>query len=223
MAQKPREEWFWTGKREKAAMMLSLGRTGEDVAAAAGVSHRALTYWKTAPEFTARIKEHVAAQREAIRHKGIAIVENRVAVYQDTEDKVKQVIAERAVVYGKPEIPGGKTGLVVTEFKTIRVTDDKGNDVLKLVPEHVVDTGLMKERRENLKQAAQELGQWAEKQELTGKDGEPIAVQHDVTAALSKHLSALRAGRRSAGAQSGELVLREPSPGDSGASGSTAP
>ena len=78
--------------------------------------------------------------------------------------------AERAVTYGKAEIPGGKTGLVVTEFKTIRVTDDKGNDVLKLVPEHVVDTGLMKEMRENLKQAAQELGQWTEKSEFSTTD-----------------------------------------------------
>ena len=170
MAQKPREEWFWTVKREKAALMLSLGHTEDEVAAKIGVSHRAVTYWKTAPEFKARIKEHVAAQRAALREKGIAIVENRVAIYQDTEDKVKQVIAERAVTYGKPEIPGGKTGLVVAEFKTIRVTDDKGNDVLKLVPEHVVDTRLMKERRENLKQAAQELGQWTEKSEFTTND-----------------------------------------------------
>ena len=170
MAQHPPEEWFWTKKREQAAMMLSLGRTGKDVSAAVGVSHRALTYWQTAPEFKARVKEHVAAQREAIRQKGIAIVENRVAIYQETEDKIAQVNAERAVTYGKAEIPGGKTGLVVTEFKTIRVTDDKGNDVLKLVPEHVVDTGLMKERRENLKQAAQELGQWTEKSEFSTTD-----------------------------------------------------
>ena len=170
MAQHPPEEWIWTKKRETAALMVSLGHTEVEIATKIGTSQRAVTYWKTAPEFKARVKEHVAAQREAIRQKGIAIVENRVAIYQDTEDKIAQVNAERAVTYGKAEIPGGKTGLVVTEFKTIRVTDDKGNDVLKLVPEHVVDTGLMKERRENLKQAAQELGQWTEKSEFSTTD-----------------------------------------------------
>ena len=198
MAQKPREEWFWTKPRETAAMMLSLGHTGEEAAAAAKVSHRALTYWKTAPEFMARIKEHVAVQHKAIQKKGIAIVENRVAIYQDTEDKIAQVNAERAVTYGKAEIPGGKTGLVVTEFKTIRVTDDKGNDVLKLVPEHVVDTGLMKERRENLKQAAQELGQWAEKREVSGPDGGPVSVEHDYSRLTDEELASLVALARKA-------------------------
>ena len=157
-----------------------------------------MTYWKTAPEFKARVKEHVAAQREAIRQKGIAIVENRVAIYQDTEDKIAQVNAERAVTYGKAEIPGGKTGLVVTEFKTIRVTDDKGNDILKLVPEHVVDTGLMKERRENLKQAAQELGQWAEKREVSGPDGGPVSVEHDYSRLTDEELASLVALARKA-------------------------
>ena len=178
MAQHPPEEWIWTKKRETAALMVSLGHTEVEIATKIGTSQRAVTYWKTAPEFKARVKEHVAAQREAIRQKGIAIVENRVAIYQDTEDKIAQVNAERAVTYGKAEIPGGKTGLVVTEFKTIRVSETHTtpsgqvvvSDVLKLVPEHVVDTGLMKERRENLKQAAQELGQWTEKSEFSTTD-----------------------------------------------------
>ena len=198
MAQHPPEEWIWTKKRETAALMVSLGHTEVEIAAKIGTSQRAVTYWKTAPEFKARVKEHVAAQREAIRQKGIAIVENRVAIYQDTEDKIAQVNAERAVTYGKAEIPGGKTGLVVTEFKTIRVTDDKGNDVLKLVPEHVVDTGLMKERRENLKQAAQELGQWAEKREVSGPDGGPVSVEHDYSRLTDEELASLVALARKA-------------------------
>ena len=39
-----------------------------------------------------------------------------------------------------------------------------------------LDVGLLKELREHEKQAAQELGQWTEKRELTGKDGGPIEI-----------------------------------------------
>ena len=42
-------------------------------------------------------------------------------------------------------------------------------DEAETVEEFRVDTGLLKELRETEKQAAQELGQWAEKHEVTGE------------------------------------------------------
>jgi hypothetical protein len=42
------------------------------------------------------------------------------------------------------------------------------------VEEYAVDTALLKELRAHEQQAAQELGQWLDKHEHTGKDGESL-------------------------------------------------
>lgn len=72
-------------------------------------------------------------------------------------------------------IPGGPTGLLVRQMKSIGFGENN-----QLVEEYAFDAALNRELRETMKQAAQELGQWTEKKELTGRDGQPIAVNHDI-------------------------------------------
>jgi hypothetical protein len=57
------------------------------------------------------------------------------------------------------DVPGGTTGLLVKDYK--------GKDADQ--PVYKVDTRLLAELRAHEKQAAEELGQWSEKQELTGE------------------------------------------------------
>jgi hypothetical protein len=52
-------------------------------------------------------------------------------------------------------VPGGRTGLLVRQIKAVGAGVNR-----KLVPEYVVDTGLLREIRATAQQAAEELGQW---------------------------------------------------------------
>lgn len=81
---------------------------------------------------------------------------------------MQQVIAERAEDIELQDVAGGKTGLIVHNVKGV----GKGED-FQLIDLYEVDTGLLKELREHEKQAAQELGQWTEKKDLT-TNGQPL-------------------------------------------------
>jgi hypothetical protein len=58
-------------------------------------------------------------------------------------------------------VPGAETGLLTRTYKQI----GSGEGAEK-VEEYQVETGLLKELREHEKQAAQELGQWADKSKI---------------------------------------------------------
>ena len=79
---------------------------------------------------------------------------------------MRQVIDERGGSAGLSDVPGGTTGLLVKDYK--------GKDADQ--PVHKVDTSLLAELRAHEKQAAEELGQWSEKRELTGD-----ALQNELT------------------------------------------
>ena len=69
-------------------------------------------------------------------------------------------------------ITGGRSGFIVGQFKVLGVGASQ-----KMVPEYVVDTALSRALRGVMEQAARELGQWTEKQELTGKDGGKLSIE----------------------------------------------
>lgn len=162
--------WTWTRAREKAAQLVADDAlTNEQIAASVGVIRQTLDLWKLRPEFQARVASIVAAYADAIKGEGIANVKNRVAAQNDRWERMKAVIAERAVSDEMANVPGGKTGLLVHTYKMA------GGKEPVVMDEYAVDTGLLSEMRAHEKQSAQELGQWTEKQEVTGKDGKPLA------------------------------------------------
>lgn len=67
-------------------------------------------------------------------------------------------------------IPGGETGLLVRKYKNLGSGDNA-----RTVEEYEVDTGLLAELRAHEKQAAEELGQWITKGDVTSK-GEQVGV-----------------------------------------------
>ena len=130
------------------------------------------------------VSERESQARAELQSSGIANRQNRIDALNDRWLKMQQVITERANDPLVQNVPGGTTGLIVPKPMLVKVYDAGGEESDTLHPtkesemsyEYAVDTGLLKEMRETEKQAAQEMGQWSEKRELTGKDGGPIEI-----------------------------------------------
>jgi hypothetical protein len=174
----------WSGKAEQVALLVAQDeQTDVEIATACKIGKRTLERWKHRPEFLARVQEHRDTWRAEIKAKGIADRQNRVDALNDRHERMQRVIEARADELA--DVPGGNTGLLVRQAKLVKVYETAGpppadqaaaegetlysakRDVI--VYEYAVDTGLLKEMRETEKQAAQDLGQWTEKQEHAGE------------------------------------------------------
>lgn len=163
------EKAAWTEQKERAAHLLAEDRLSDElIAADLGVSRATLARWKDEPEFKSRraaIVEEIKARLVAL---GVAARQNRLDALNDRARRMAEVIRQRAEnLKGVPG--GGNTGLLVRQVKGI----GKGED-FQVVEEYAVDTSLLREMREHEKQAAIEVGEWAEKHEHTGKDGKDL-------------------------------------------------
>lgn len=164
-------KFVWTAARAEAAAAIAEGRlTIAEIAEIAGVNRRQLARWRERQEFEDRIQELMAQMDQAVQCRGIARKVRRIEELDARWDKMRRVIEERAASSDMQDVAGGKTGLLVKTLKGIG-----GGDNWSQVEEYEVDVALLKELREHEKQAAQELGQWTEKKDLT-TNGEPIKV-----------------------------------------------
>ena len=177
----------WSARHERAVELVADDHeTDEAIAAEVGITDRTLRRWKDEPYFAGRVALRRAELAEAIRAEGLAKRENRLAGYQDRYDRLQRVIDERAADPSMATIPGGTTGLLLRETKFIKMfsvaLDEEGNETgpatpLKLYAEvqvYTVDTGTVRQMDNTARQAAQDLGQWVTKGEVTGKGGEPL-------------------------------------------------
>lgn len=165
-----RTEFDWTEERHLAAQLLAEDELSDaTIAERCGVGRTALSGWKKHPTFAARVKEITEAIGAAGLHRAIAKRAARVRVLDEQLSRLQRIIDERADDPDMEDVPGGKTGLLVRRIKGIG-----SREQFREVEEYEVDAALLREIREHMKQAAQELGQWTEKQELTGKDGSPL-------------------------------------------------
>lgn len=177
-----KDTFEWTAAKEQAARSVAEGvLTDAQIAAEAGVKRNQLACWKRSKVFAGRVKEVVAELAEVSRVRSIGRREDRVEALQRRWMLLQQVMDERAADPVMQDIPGGKTGLIVIkESEGLEVEDpDSPTGAKKAVAvptEVAVDTGLLKELREHEKQAAQELGQWTEKKQVTGAGGGPQVV-----------------------------------------------
>lgn len=163
----------WSKVKEDAALLVAVDELTDDaIVANLGIGKRTLGDWKAHPDFKARVDSHISEFRARVRRRGIAIVENRVAHLQRRHDKLNQVIIERGQSLEMQEIPGGKTGLLVHNVKSVGYGENS-----ERVDLYEVDTGLLQELRQHEKQAAQELGQWAEKHDVSGEIKAKVSVE----------------------------------------------
>jgi hypothetical protein len=161
-----------SGKKEDAAMALAEDReTDRELAERLDINRTTLHRWKQEPAFRERVAFLRAEIREVVRRRGIASVERRVDALNDRWELMKRVIRERGEeLAGKTA--GGATGLLVRTYKVLGSGEDA-----ELISEFQVDTGLLRELRAHEQQAAQELGQWLERKEVSGNEGAPVIVK----------------------------------------------
>jgi hypothetical protein len=156
----PAPPFKWTAQRESAAVLVAQDEvTDEEIAALIGLSKRTLERLKGEAEFRERVEEHMTHWRQAVRQKGLAIVENRVTALMRRAALLETIRRERGKSEEMAGVPGGKTGLIVHQVKGI----GKGED-FQLVDLYMVDCGLLSEMRAHEQQIAKELGQWTDKQ-----------------------------------------------------------
>lgn len=101
-----------------------------------------------------------AFEREYLEN-GLAKKAARIQKLESLVEKLDQVIEERGRDEHLQEIPGGKTGLIVREYKALDL------------PVYKVDTAVIKEVRDLLRQIAVETGDWTEKKDVTSA-GAPL-------------------------------------------------
>ena len=138
------------------------------------------------------IRERIDEANAELRAEGLLNKHNRLKTYQELDEKLKAVMSARAKAYaptasaesegdaiirrsfgmpGKSDVIGGDTGLVVRkETRTV------GRNPTITV-EDAVDTGTIQQILNVNKQAAVELGEWAEKRQVTGADEGPIDIK----------------------------------------------
>ncbi len=162
-----RGDFRWSDAAKEAAELLGSQEFSLiEIAEKVGVSRQTLHNWRQNGEFLERVDDLRQATREEVRRHGIAIIERRVIALQDRWRRLQRVIEARGE--DMAHIPGGETGLLVRRIKSIG-----SGPTAREVEEYAVDTGLLNELREHEKHAAQELGQWIGKSDVT-TDGKPI-------------------------------------------------
>lgn len=164
----------WDARKEAAVLCVAEGEQSDTaIAEQAGVTDRQLRCWKENPEFMARVQELERDLSDVAARFAVAKRRRRVAALDERWHALQRIITERAEKYSAdPElmdVPGGKTGLLVRTVKSIG-----GGMSAREVEEFAVDTGLLKQLLDVEKQAAIEAGQWAEKRELSGPDGQSL-------------------------------------------------
>jgi hypothetical protein len=147
-----RYEWKWSARRELAAKLVAADDMPDvKIAAQVGISQRVFYRWKKWPEFQARVNEHREDFRKRILGSRYCRREHRVLVRQRLIDKCLRIIEERSNWPGMEKIPGGKTGLVIPQVRQVSG---------RLITEYVTDTATESIIRANLREIAQEAGEW---------------------------------------------------------------
>ena len=156
-------DFQWNDDRRLAAQLLAEGNlTDAEIGERCGVSRQAIWNWKQVEAFNAEVDLQVEAFNAEVRRRGIASRFRRVKALNDRWNRLQRVIEARAEDPEMADVPGGNTGLLVKTVKTRSI----GEVELEKTVEAELDAVLLRELREHEKQAAQELGQWVEKQEI---------------------------------------------------------
>jgi hypothetical protein len=107
------------------------------------------------------IQNAIQEWRDAVKSRGVADIEYRIARLDDLERRYWRVIEERAAeLAANDHASGGSTGLIVKQHKIIG-----GGDNAQFVTEYVADTAVTKEIRAIYEDAAKEMGQRIERSE----------------------------------------------------------
>lgn len=148
----------WDENKRRSAQLIAEGELSDQkIAERVGVTRQAIWLWRQEPEFMAEVDSAIERINTTLRRRAISHVERRVFALNDRWQRLHRVIEERAADPSVAIAAGGGTGLLCRTEKAVGT---------KVVEEFAVDVAVLKELREIEKQAAQELGQWAERVDL---------------------------------------------------------
>jgi len=167
----------WTARHDAAVLLVADDRlTNDAIAARVGIAPATLDLWKADAAFRDKVQQAVTVQREAAMSEAIAVKAERLRDYQELRRRLWSTIEANAQdhaaavskagdAFGRDVPTGAAHGLMVKKL----VPGGKG-----MLSDWQVDTALIAELRNLNKQAAQEMGDWTERKELSGKDGAPL-------------------------------------------------
>lgn len=156
--------WTWDENRRLTAQLIAEGELSDaQIGERVGVARSTIWQWRQVAEFMAGVDAEIHAADRALQRRRISRVEQRVAALNDRWLRLQRVITARSTDPNCLRGAGGDTGLLAHKVRMI----GSGENAMP-VDEFEVDTGLLKELREIEKQAAIELGQWEEKQAISG-------------------------------------------------------
>lgn len=153
-------------KQERAAVLLAADElTDKEIAKKIGVGGGCLGRWKKDEAFMTRVKLEIAIMAERALSKGIARRDRRLTRLDTLVNSVDQVLRERGAARDMKGVPGGKTGLITRDYKSIGGVP---------IPIYRVDNPSIQSIIDLQKEAAEETGQRVRKSEVAGADGQPL-------------------------------------------------
>lgn len=131
-----RSPWTWTAKKEQAALMLANGEKWDAVLRDVAISSSTLAAWKKAPEFQARIDEHldviVSEARQILRRGATQAARQIVDMIRygnpmhTVKLKAAQDVLDRVGLkpVAKQEVTGANGQPLTIEYVYVDATDD---------------------------------------------------------------------------------------------------
>jgi hypothetical protein len=137
----------------------------------------------------ADIAAEIKAALDDLRAEGILAKTNRLEDYAELRRRLWAVITDREHTYaskgealeaaesmftvgGSSRVIGGDSGLVIKKLNVVGTGRHQ-----RVIEEYQLDTGLITQLLNVDRQAAQELGEWSEKRQISGPNDGPIEVQ----------------------------------------------
>jgi hypothetical protein len=152
--------YYWSPKKKRAARLVAQGNlTRDEICAQVPCGPESLWRWKKQPRFMAKVHKLQEAIGVNEASSVLALRVRRMSRLNRRAEKMDRVIEARAADPKMQGVPGGDTGLLTVDQKTVAGV---------ATPIYSVDTALLRELRETEKQAAIEAGQWLEKREVSG-------------------------------------------------------
>ena len=162
-------------------MLLAEDRlTDAVIAKRVGVSSSRLYEWKRHPDFSSKVQLLTTDLIERARRRGLARLDRRIDRYTKRAKQFDMIVSDRANDM-KGEVPGGRSGFLVRTPKRVLVTtttvniDSDGIDREEVETtteeryEYPFDAALAREMRELEKLIAQEVGDFTDRVEHSGK------------------------------------------------------
>lgn len=151
--------------QQEAALLVAQDRlTDIQIAKKAGIGVRTLADWKRKKEFKQEVEAHRKLWQKDIRTRGLADVHHRIRIAVDIEKRLLAAIQARGASEDMQDVPGGKTGMVVKTYKSLKVEEENAEGELhlvqKTVPEYKIDYEAARTITGLHEYVATELGQW---------------------------------------------------------------